>query len=369
MDEKSLHKIILQNKEIQADIVELSGFNQNSGFEFISEFRLQNNMIVDFAVKSGKELIMLIELKGSNIGTNDFVRGIGQLHQYINLPKSKDNFSGFVVSENFKAVLIIPNSVFTNKILASDFHFPLGGLVYEINEKNYALRKIDHSIADNLLAGNRDIKLISSYYFRDNRLFELYILLCHLDIISTIQLDRISRKKVEDNFLDRLSVINNGNWRNAFITLSSLGFIDKDNKTTRIGMELSRLSYEEFCFEIYSNYIEEYVVEIFNALNFDEKEIVSINNTELKIKIVENNESEVKFLTESNSRYISSWLSILRDDFGCIFFKTRNSERKLIYDIMKYNKNSIIDGIRKYTIANDFINEAKKIQMEIFNLS
>jgi hypothetical protein len=158
VDEKSLHKIILQNKEIQADIVELSGFNQNSGFEFISEFRLQNNMIVDFAVKSGKELIMLIELKGSNIGTNDFVRGIGQLHQYINLPKSKDNFSGFVVSENFKAVLIIPNSVFTNKILASDFHFPLGGLVYEINEKNYALRKIDHSIADNLLAGNRNIK-------------------------------------------------------------------------------------------------------------------------------------------------------------------------------------------------------------------
>jgi hypothetical protein len=368
VDEKTLHKIIFQSKTIQEDIIQLSGFNIQSGYEFISEFRLQNNMIVDLAVKSGEELIMLIELKGSNIGTNDFVRGMGQLDQYINLPKSKNIFSGIRVSDDFKAVLIIPNSVFINKIIASDFHFPIGGLLYEINEKNFALRTINQSIADNLVDGNNNIKLISSYYFRDNRIFELYILLRHLDIISTIQPTRISRKKIEKKFLVRLSVINNRNWRNAFITLSSLGFIDKDNQTTRIGTELSKLSYEEFCFDIYNNYIEKYVIEIFNALDFCDKDKITISNKKLRDKIVSNNEADVKFLTESNSRYISSWLSILRDDFGCINFRSRNSERKLIYDILKYNKNAIIDEVKRNTIAYDYINEAQKIQLELFNL-
>ena len=368
MDEKTLHNIIYQNQKIQEDIIELSGFNIKNGYEFLSEFRLQNNMIVDFAVISGSELVMLIELKGSNIGTNDFVRGMGQLDQYINLPKVNNIFSGLKVSEDYKAVLIVPNSVFTKKIIASDFHFPLGGIVYEINEKNYALRAINQAITDNLLIGNNSIKLISSYYFRDNRLFELYILLRHMDILSTIQHDKINRGNVEYKFLNKLNVINNGNWRNAFISLSSLGFIDKDNKTTRIGTELSRLSYEEFCYEIFNNYIEMYLIEIFKALDFGNKEKVFINNKRLKEKIVLNNGAEVKFLTESDSRYISSWLSILRDDFGCILFRSRNSERKLIYDIMKYNKNAIIEEVKKNTIAYEYIKESQRVQMEIFNL-
>ena len=68
MDEKTLHNIIYQSQKIQEDIIELSGFNIKNGYEFLSEFRLQNNMIDDFAVISGRELVMLIELKGSNIG-------------------------------------------------------------------------------------------------------------------------------------------------------------------------------------------------------------------------------------------------------------------------------------------------------------
>ena len=368
MDERSLHKLIMDNKSVQTDIVELSGFDLRDGFEFISEYRLQNNMIVDFAVKSGNDLLMLIELKGSNIGTNDFVRGIGQLHQYINLPKSKYKLTRFNVSKDFKALLIIPSSVFINKIIASDFHFPLGGYIYEINEKNYALRVIDDTIAVNLLEDNINIKLISSYYFRDNRLFELYILLRYIDVISTLQPNKINRNDIKDRFLVKLNVINNGNWVNAFITLSSLGFIDKDNRITRIGTDLSRLSYEEFCYEIYKNYIEEYILELFQAINFDDKKIIIISNKELMEKIVEMNGAEVRFLTQSNARYISSWLNILRDDFGCIDFKSRSSKRKLIYDINKYNKNTIIEEIKKNTNAKDYLNHAHRIQLEMFNL-
>jgi hypothetical protein len=358
MEEKTLHNLISSSRTIKDDIISYSGLNLNDNFDFYSEYRLENNMIVDFAVVSQNELVLLIELKGSNIGTNDLVRGIGQLYQYINLPKSRDIFSGLSVSANFKAVLILPESIFKNKIIESNFVFPDEGLVLAINEKNNALRVIDKELIDKLIVSPKEnLKLISSYYLRDNRLFELYILLKLLDLHSILSIGHIKRGKLESEILKHIEVINNGNWRNAFISLSSLGFIDKNNHTTRVGNELARMKYEEFCYEIFKNYIEEYVIEIFKVLDFNKKES-SIKNTQITAMIEKNNLSAIKFLTESKSRYISSWLNILRDDFGCIFFESGSSKRYLNYNILKYNKEAIINEIHNSSIGFKYINQA-----------
>ena len=44
------------------------------------------------------------------------------------------------------------------------------------------------------------------------------------------------------------------------------------------------------------------------------------------------------YLTESNGRYISSWLNIMRDDYGILDFESRSNDRKLIYDITNLKK-------------------------------
>ena len=39
-------------------------------------------------------------------------------------------------------------------------------------------------------------------------------------------------------------------------------------------------------------------------------------------------DNEILFLTESKGRYMSSWLNIMRDDYGIIDFMPRSSLRK-----------------------------------------
>ena len=49
---------------------------------------------------------------------------------------------------------------------------------------------------------------------------------------------KIDRTNLENNILRRLDTPNNRNWRNAFISLSSLGFINKNNFPTENGKKM-----------------------------------------------------------------------------------------------------------------------------------
>ncbi|MFR4231725.1 hypothetical protein, partial [Clostridium sp.] len=64
---------------------------------------------------------------------------------------------------------------------------------------------------------------------------------------------------------------------------------------------------------------------------------------------------DVLFLTESNGRYISSWLNIMRDDFGCIQFAARSSERKIIYKPSELRQTDLTRKIKEYSNAKQYI--------------
>ena len=49
-----------------------------------------------------------------------------------------------------------------------------------------------------------------------------------LYFLECVGLKNFNRKEIENEFLRKIMVINNRNWRNAFITLSSLGIIDNN---------------------------------------------------------------------------------------------------------------------------------------------
>lgn len=72
-------------------------------------------------------------------------------------------------------------------------------------------------------------------------------------------------------------------------------------------------------------------------------------------------DKDVLFLTQSNGRYLSSWLNILRDDFGCIDFLPRSQNRIINYNISNFNKKAVIENIRKYSKAQRYLNNFTKL--------
>ena len=72
---------------------------------------------------------------------------------------------------------------------------------------------------------------------------------------------------------------------------------------------------------------------------------------------------DILFLTDSNNRYISSWLNIMRDDLGCIDFDSRKSIRKINFIPNELNENERINKIKIFSKSREYIenfNEIKK---------
>ena len=92
----------------------------------------------------------------------------------------------------------------------------ISDLVFLIKKSFTEKDKIRYSsLGESLIA-------ISKYYFRDTRIFELYILVKYLRkkfFKSKVHLDRT---RLEVDHLRIFKTPNNNNWRNAFITLSGI---------------------------------------------------------------------------------------------------------------------------------------------------
>tara|TARA_B100000029_G_scaffold307511_1_gene300265 strand:+ start:625 stop:864 length:240 start_codon:yes stop_codon:yes gene_type:complete len=72
--------------------------------------------------------------------------------------------------------------------------------------------------------------------------------------------------------------------------------------------------------------------------------------------IKQNNKGrDILFLTQSETRYISSWLNILRDDFGFISFSPKQTNRTINYSPLNISKQKLIDNIKKFNKAERFI--------------
>ena len=67
------------------------------------------------------------------------------------------------------------------------------------------------------------------------------------------------------------------------------------------------------------------------------------------------------YLTESNGRYISSWLNIMRDDYGMLEFETRSNNRKLNYNILNLKKEKALEIINNKSLAKKYIQKFYEI--------
>ena len=357
MNEATLHNLLKDNADVKKRFINTLGI-KGEKIVFNSEDQYPNGMFADFTILVDDKVKAIVELKGSDIGVNEYVRGTGQIFQYQHYIENKLSIKSYEYDDAF-VVYCFPSSLISNtNYNIGLFAYPKNCVILEFNEENYNFRKISEKDLK-VFAGARgkDMVTVSPYYVRDTRLFELYIALRYFNIKKLAGETTIDRKKSEE-FLKQLNVPDNGNWRNVFISLSSLGLTDDQNIPNDIGSQYANMDFADFAYELYNSYIRNYFQIIctnLEALGADKK---AISLVDLKASIDKSyGNREVLFLTDSRTRYLSSWLNIMRDDFGCVAFLPNRQSRtyEIVYPIDSFNKKAICKKIVEKSIAYSFI--------------
>lgn len=357
--EKYFHDLIIQNADIQNDLLSALGLPAElSRMQLIHEDRYINGIIADFTLVYDNYVRAIIECKAGDIGVTDYVRGIGQVLQYEYFYENNIFKHHPYHAETFNSVLLIPSSVFINKNFnIALFKYPKTTKIIEINDINNAVRLVTQKELDHFkkeINNNLNLTSISQYYVRDTRIFELYMLLRYLCSLKLKGIYSVNRQKIT-KIMQKTETINNGNWRNSWISLSSLGLIDSNNMPTQTGTKLGMLDINSFLLEIYKSYLKPYIDILMNYFyqnnHNSNKSLMQVKKDFLDCY----NGNEILFLTQSDTRYLSSWLNILRDDFGCIDFQSRNNHRKLNYNPTILNDEYLLTQIQKYTKATPYI--------------
>ncbi len=362
--ESYVQQLIRERDDVKKYIIDSLGRDYDGNEKFIPEVTFINGITVDFNIVKNDKIIALLECKSGEIGVTEYVRGIGQLLQYEYFFEESILPSGVPLeySEDFQTIYFFPSNIIKNRNFnLARFKYPTSTKLLEVNIGNYYVREIPEDEIKKLSEIGTSKAGISQYYFRDNRLYELYILLQYLSYLGHKGVKEVNRSSLEKEQLRKISTQNNNNWRNAFITLSSLGFISHNNMLSETGKMIAIRDYAGFCAEILESYIKPYVEIIYGIIS----KHPTISLLELKNKIEsEFNNKPVLFMTDSETRYLSSWLNILRDDFGCIEFAPRSSERKIIYYPLELKKEILINKIREYSVGNEYIQNYNKLVEE-----
>lgn len=355
--------MLIKSDDLKKDILSiLESDTDLTKLNLIHEDRYINGIIADFTCVYDNEIKAIIEVKAADIGVTDYVRGIGQVLQYEYFFDNNISPKGWKYTTDFKSILLIPSDVIKfNSFNIGKFKYPSTTLIVEINESSNVARQVSKKeLAELSTINENNLTSICQYYIRDNRLFEVFMLLRYLTLLKIKGETKCSRTKVEAELI-KTKTINNGNWRNAWISVSSLGFINSTNLPTASGIKIGLLEYEEFAYLMYTSYIKPFVDVLMNYFNQDTQNL-NKKYSEIIIDLKKQyNNRDVLFLTQSNGRYLSSWLNILRDDYGCIDFKSRSNNRKIIYTPNTLNKNSFIQKIKSNTQANNYICNLKNI--------
>ena len=165
---------------------------------------------------------------------------------------------------------------------------------------------------------------------------------------------KLLRTDLEKLLIKNFKVINNGNWRNAFISLAGMGFLNKKNNLSVKGKEISKLNYYEFSSMVFFDYMKPYVDEIFPIIYKNN----SISLLDLNKQIKLNYQGrDVLFITQAETKYISSWLNIFRDDFGFLDFKSKKVDRKIQYNPLNISRESLINKIKIFSKAKAYLEQ------------
>ena len=372
MIEEELHSLISNDISVQKAIL-LALEADDIQYDFVSEDQFPNGMYSDFTVKKDNKVLCIIELKGDNIGVNDYVRGIGQVFEYQHFIDDKMSRHNYEYSKDSCSVYCFPSSLLKNtNYNIGLFKYPEGTKLLELNEHNHSVRLISEDELKRIASASDDSNLvaISQYYIRDTRLYELYICLKYCAWKKTMGCASIDRNKAEINFLRKLETPDNRNWRNVFIALKSLGLIDSKNLPTPVGFAYAGRSYEDFCYSIYNSYIKTYIDLMMNILldvrseqNCMGEFLCDYHTISDRIDALYNGK-KVLYVTDSENRYLSSWLNIMRDDYKCIDFEIRSSIRTIEYNIGETNEVGIKRHLANNVEAHRFIEKLEKLMQE-----
>ena len=315
-------------------------FNQED-IRVVPEIQFINGITADFCVynNTNNEILSVIECKGDDIGVTEYVRGIGQIlqYQYFKINQVRNN-----INPDCRVFLSFPSSLIDNSSFdITQFAYPTNTELLIVNSLNYAPTKINPTTDPSYLLRSTNTIQISPYYFRDIRIFEMYIILLELLKVSkaTSYSTKISRTEV-GKILAKYNTTNKGNSRNVFIALSSLGLITENNHLTQIGYQYSKMPIHEFITNIIFEYYYPYINIFFRAFDrYQQKNdkyiLYNMSNSILADYMREfYNNKDILFVTESNNRYISSWLNCLKDDLLCVEFPPSKQVKNII---IKYN--------------------------------
>lgn len=355
--EAYVHDLLINNVDIQRDVWEILNLEDLDEIELIHEDRYINWITADFSLLYHDKIRAIIECKAWDIWVTDYVRWIWQIMQYEyfhdkNIWKWRD------FDDEFNSVLLFPSSVIRdNSFNIWRFKYPESALIIELNDISHAVRQISNDELGVLWSAvDNGLTTISQYYIRDNRLFEIFLLLKYLVYLYIgWERNKINRKILETTKLRLLGTPNNNNWRNAFISLASLWLINSKNLPTMSWIRLWSLEYDEFILEMYKSYIKPYIDWIIGYFVEDDSRLRQDNGSICEWLREMYNASDVLFLTQSEWRYISSWLNIIRDDFWCLNYRTRSTNRELVYNITELNDNTIKQRIRENTNATEYL--------------
>ena len=353
--EKYVQSLVLNNEDIHKYVIDNLGLKYDGTEKFEKGRKYLNNIIPDFKITKNDEIVALVECKGANINVTDYVRGLGQLAQYESfwkkdIKEKKDE----KYSENFKTIYLYPSEVIkNNNFKKEDFTFPKSTICLEINLNNNFVRELSTEQINKLTNIKDKSKIkICEYYYRDNRLYELFILIQFLKKKYNNNEIFIRRTETELNYLRKFETINNRNWRNAWISLSGMGFLTKKNNLSEVGKAVSEKNYYEFCSTIFFDYYKPYFEEIFKIIKVNPS--ISLQDLMGEIKRKHDNR-DVLFVTDSDSRYVSSWLNMFRDDFGFVNYQPLKNYRTINYDPLNISKNELEKNICKYTKAHPYL--------------
>ena len=362
LEEGKVQDLVNENSIVQDGIK--NALDISGDVLFIAEDTYINGIQVDFTLLQGNTIKAIIECKSGKIGVNEYVRGTGQLLQYEYFAEEKIPHGSYEYApfSDFKTIYLFPSSVIkNNQFNIAKFKYPETTIILVLNEYNNAVRQIgEKELKD--LKGDEDDNLVSvsPYYFRDNRVFELYMLLKYLFIKETTGVKKIDRTDAENTFLKKTNTINNGNWRNAFITLKSLGYINNKNLLTKAGKEAVINSYEDFTVNIFHYYLDPYFKEILEC--FNNKTEIKMSNKEISNLITNKyGGRDVLYLTQSSGRYISSFMNIMRDDYGIVDFKRGGKIRKLNYNPFELSDEGLKNKIKENSIAYKYLETYQKL--------
>lgn len=361
--EKYFHDLIIENDYIKSNLLSILGLPDDlTCLKLIHEDKFINGITADFTFIYNNKIRAIIECKAGDIGVTDYVRGIGQVLQYEYFYENKITTNDAMYDKKFNTILIVPSTALNNRNFnIGRFKYPNTTYIVEINDNNKVARIISNKELKTLSeVENNSLTSISQYYIRDTRLFEIYMLLYYLCYLKFKKIDKVNRKEVE-KVLMGTETINNRNWRNAWISLSSLGLINSNNLPTKSGLEFGGYDFKDFLYMMYDSYINPYIKTIFEYFNKD-KNNINKPLTSIREELIQQfSNRDVLFLTQSKTRYLSSWLNILRDDFGCLDFVAGKNQRRILYNPLELNQYTLLKNIKDNTKSKQYIDKLIKI--------